>query len=292
MKTRSSPCTSIPVYPVHPPSRMEHIPLDELRSVHLRFCTSRDIAALRSTSRTWSTRIPFSWVVDDVYITDRLDLNSRRFFTQMGVCIATHGLDTAYPFLQRLTIVNAATLCALDIPLGSTRLLESVTLTTVPALRSLRIRSTAQGLHDVFCNNAPALQTLDISPDCTQLQSLLVSGSPDLKPFVLAPTWTQLRHLGLVNVNAEWTRLLIPSGYVHLKSVNLSGSSFTELVFYPWVSGDSRVCVQAHNLVHVTRLRVRTVPENHNRLWITTSLPLDVECNLKSSEHTEEENKG
>jgi hypothetical protein len=270
---------------------MENAPLDELRTLFLRFCSAREVAALRTTCRAWTKRIPFAWIVDDVYVTDRLDLNSRRFFTQMGVCMGTHDLDGSYPFLERFTVVSTASLRSLDLPTSSTERLQSLTLTSIPALQTLRVRAQARRLEDLFCNHAPALQTLDLSPACVRLQSILVSNTPKLTPFTLAPSWSSLRHLGLVNVNLQWTRLVIPATYVSLKSVNVSGSAFSEMEYYACIPIEiPRVCIQAHNLSHVTRLRITTRATNQNRLWVTTSLPVDFDYNLKGYEASTGEN--
>lgn len=247
------------------------IPSEILLHTYFAFCTARDMSALRTTSRAWNAAIPSQWIVDNLYVTDRLDFNSRNFFISREIPVQSHGVPFVschHPFMEQLTLIN--TFKVEQLVLGpSFRRLHIFNGISLDRLESLRIDPSVTRLRDVFLSNAPHLRTLSIPATCTALRTLVISHTPLTGTFVVSETWKDLKHLALINVG-DLTGVQIPATCTQLESLNISSSAITRIDYHAFVSPHTPlVGIYQHNAT-VARLELYTPARNRDRFYFAT----------------------
>lgn len=249
------------------------VPNEILLNTFFAFCTARDMSALRTTSREWNATIPAYWIVDNLYVTDRLDFNSRNFFIAREIPVRHPRenvplLHCDYPFMQQLTLLN--TFKVEQLTLGpSFRHLQIFNGISLDRLERFQIDPTLTRLRDLFLSNAPRLRLLSIPPACTALRTVMISHTPLKGTFVIPETWTQLHHLALINVG-ELTGVFIPSTCTQMESLNISSSAINTIEYRAVIPAQiPMVGIYQHN-APASHLELRTPAHNRDRFYVAT----------------------
>lgn len=204
--------------------------LQDLEKVYLKFCTALELLCLRNTCRYFYQKIPHSWTVGDLYVTESLDPHTSNLFKRLGISIRCESLQLEHyiyecKFVENIYLNHTA---LTQVRIGSKlNYLTDMVVSGSIDLEKIIFQSIVPNLKHILINKVPKLKQLELPP-AKQLRSINIFNT-NLEHLEIHPSWVRLKTIMLVNVGSLHT-LHFPKTCVHLEQINISNTRIQHII--------------------------------------------------------------
>lgn len=255
------------------------VSLYDLEYIFFKYCTALEILRVRQTCKYLYQKIPESWTVGDLYVTESLDDQTSNLFTRLGISVRCHSAQL-YDYIRNCRFVENLYVNHTEltqIRIGSKlNILTDMIITGSLSLEKLVIQNVVPNLKHLLINKIPKLKYLELC-DAYQLQTINLFNI-SLTEFMIRRSWIRLRQIILINVG-RIQQLYFPETCVNLREITLSQTQISKiqidsLLNYP-------LNIQISN-TDIQTIQIETPSRNQNMIqvdffgrhpqleWITT----------------------
>lgn len=219
--------------------------ISDLYDLCLRYADIESIISLKHTCKDLYQKIPESWCMDKLNITEK----------------EIQEID--YRFMSHLYCLYAP-LEIMNLNYKSFRSLREVYLMKVNKLSKIRFDPKTNLIQDIFINHAHSLDVLDIPKEYTKLKILYIAYT-NISKLTISETWISLKTIVLIGL-FQLSDLVIPKECNSIEFINISKSSIENVYLYPTLNQNLiirttffPVCVHTHASNHIHIIKTDSV---------------------------------